>query len=268
MSSWLALAVLAALFPSAVVAGRAPKDHVWTRSDASRFPAKRITLLPVVSMNYQVGLAVGEQWLLHFIDDGHDWIPPEVCARSLSAMSPRKPDSIARMVNFAVFKRGCPDTLQVPSLTRRLQSQAVLSVRVDRWERVVESDARITTAHIGLTAALVDSAGHVLWQISGEQAQIAKYGIPQAVRGAGGIGGGTSVEVSSGGKMSTSGQLVSAPSYSTMEAPGGGPGYTAYAKSGADLAPDFQAALSALLDRWRHTFPFLPPVATGSSRAP
>ena len=253
-----AAASLAVLLLSllACLGGAAPKtqDRVQVRPGAASFPLRRIAFLPVVSLDYGAGRAVEEQWLLHFIDDGHDWVPPEISAKFMSSLSPRKPDSVLTALRAQVFKQGLPDSLRVPVVARALHSQALLSVRVDRWQRVVESDRRITTAYVELTATLVDSTGRTLWQVAGEERQSAKYGVPQMIRGSGDIGARSAREARSDNF------LLGVKSSGDVGARLGG--------GGTDLPPDFLMALTAILERWRAAYPFAHSAQSGVARAP
>jgi len=249
------MGVLGMVMATGASAGRPPADRVWTRPGADRLPIRRIALLPVVPSGAPGGNSVGEQFLLHFFQDGHDWVPPEICESALRALAPHRPDSCLRAISGQVFRHGLPDTTAVPRIAQALRSQAVMTVRVDRWERVVESDARITNAHVELTASLVDSAGRVLWRISGRQSQTAKYGVPQVTRGAGGIGGGSTVVREYGGKRGAAGRYLSVPQFQLQSSPRV-QGYTP--PTGGvrnDLGADFEAALAALLERWWLEYP-------------
>jgi len=256
LSSALASALLIAVLARGAMGVSRTADRVWIRPDAARFPVTRIAVLPVVAEDVHAGRAVEEQWLLQFIADGHDWLPSEVCGQTMRALSPRRPDSTARAIENQVFHAELPDTTGVPPLARALAAQAILTLKVKRWERVVEADPTITTAYVELAAALVDSAGHVLWRISGEQRQLSKYGIPQVVRGEGAIGGTIVEPTIQGGAMSSSGQLISAPTVLGVVGVKGGVTYqTNAAGNTGELAPDFEAALTKLYERWQAVYP-------------
>lgn len=259
----LLVLLLVSSCPSLALAAPKVTDHVRIRADASRFPLRRIAVLPVVSPGDAVARTVEEQWLLHFIDDGHDWVPPEISAEFMSALSSRKPDSVWNAIHAQVFKQGFPDTLRAPFLARVLHSQALLSIRVDRWERVVEPDARITTAFVELTATLVDSAGE------GAMADLGRTAAGGEVRRS---SGGPRRREHRGRNHARGQQGGHGAAEGVDRHRSGRHGRwqlrMGEGKLAATLAPDFRLALTALLDRWRAAYPFAHPAAASRTPAP
>lgn len=182
------LALASALASAVTLAVAAPceaarsSDRVWTRAGIAQYPLRRIAFLVVVDQAEGIARAraVEEQWLLHFIDDGHDWVPPEICEQSMRLFSRRRPDSVMSAVRNQVFRNGQIDSTGAPRLASALRSQALLTVRVDVIDRGGTWAGEIVTARVELTAALVDSAGKLLWRISGEQRRITPSGAPQS----------------------------------------------------------------------------------------
>jgi hypothetical protein len=254
------LTVLAMLVSATGSEGARPRDRFWVRPDAASFPLRRIAFLPVVSDGLDAASqAVEEQWLLRFIQDGHDWVPPEICSNFMEALARQKPDSVKNAVRMQVLRTGQPDSLRVPFLAKVLHSQALLVIRVDRWDRVVEHDARLTTATVELTASLVDSAGRLLWRASGLQHQLSRYGVPQA-----------DLPISTGGGepagfSTVQGYMYGQPHEYFTSTPGssaGIPNPQESNRASIRTGPDHLAALRTMLERWSASYPWK--VARGS----
>jgi hypothetical protein len=80
-------------------------------------------------------------------------------------------DSLTRAIRESIVRRGRVDSLMARGICRRLRVGALMSLHVDRWEQVEvefnQSGKPSTT--IAFQAALVDSAGRLLWSASGSE---------------------------------------------------------------------------------------------------
>ena len=80
-------------------------------------------------------------------------------------------DSLLKAVNGQIVKSVRVDSLDAPYLCRVMRVRALLSVRVEQFEKremeFNQSGKPITT--VNLRAALVDSTGRLLWTASGAE---------------------------------------------------------------------------------------------------
>ena len=255
---WLAMvATLLALVlaPRPAAAAKPPADKIWTRRGGVGRAIHTIALVPAAEEEPTGGVFVDDQWLVQFYEDGHDWLPAPLVRDQLRRLSTQR-DSALRAINAQILRRGRIDSVAVPVLARTLHAQALLTVRVDRWERVKESNPYLTTAYVELTAALVDSTGTLVWRISGEERETARYGIPVTASGLGQTGQPI-------GKWSKSPSSTAdipnpdAPVQQLRQNP---------SRLGKPLPPDFDVALRRLLARWGPLFPGSKLTATATSR--
>ena len=175
----LASILMAALVTLAPVTGAAPKksksgDLTWSHPEFARFGVDRIAMIPVVTYNNdlpsekQVEGVIGMS--LH--ESGYRWISAGTTRELLRALAPG--DSILKAVRQSVLTNARVDSASASNLCARLRCRALLSVRVDQWEkREIEWDqSGKPSTSIRLRAALVDSTGALLWSVaSGETAE-------------------------------------------------------------------------------------------------
>ena len=78
-------------------------------------------------------------------------------------------DSLVKALNDQLLKSPRLDSLAAPAYARMMVANALLTIRVDRYEQyqleVYQSGKPSTT--VGLTMALVDSSGRLLWSANG-----------------------------------------------------------------------------------------------------
>ena len=163
------LAGIALLAATAAPAAR-KADLIWQHPDFARFGVRSIALLPIATYDHNVQTqgTVAAAWGQQFQGKGYRWM---TTSTSMAMMRDAGGDSLIRAVGQSLLDQGRADSLQAPFLCARFHVQSLLSVRVDRWEQVpVEPDQRGKPfSTVGLTAALVDSAGRLLWRgVGGE----------------------------------------------------------------------------------------------------
>ncbi len=229
MRRWLsplcALALVGA-FASACLAGRAPKksDVIWQAADFAGFDVRSIAMLPAASFDYSVDAqrstetAIGQA----LRGTGYRWVSPLVTRGQLQRDGG---DSLATAFTQGLLKTGRVDSLDAPRFSRATGARALLTVRVDRYERMeldFTQSGKSETA-VQLSAALVDSTGRLLWTASGTEVAEGPY----QSGGAGVIG------VKSSGLNNT-------PITSQLG------------------APSYAETLSRLLTRWAPQFPARP----------
>lgn len=172
---WLALTVLVTVPTLGAAKTRGPAhDRVWTHPDLERLRPERIAILPVVSFVFlpKERAYLEDAWLQRMGGSRHAWMPAVLCRERMAATS-RRGDSLLNAIGNQVRSRGRVDSTSSPRLGRLLESQALLCLRIDRWERV---GGRI---FIDMTATLVDSTGRLLWRVSSEERLESVYGLPK-----------------------------------------------------------------------------------------
>jgi hypothetical protein len=167
-----AMSVLVLLLSLAPVVCAAPalRDTVWTCKDVASHTIREVAILPVVNVvdDARASIFVDGRLGPHFCERTRlSCILPDEARRKLERQG-RHPyaqlDSLARQVWLNVWV----DSLTAGDVARQLQVQSVLCIRIDRWERLEAWDARHMRAIVNMRSALVDSGGAVLWTASGE----------------------------------------------------------------------------------------------------
>jgi hypothetical protein len=222
----VACAVLAALI--APVAGAEPKgknvDLFWQRADFDSLRIKSIAFLPTVSFDHDLQKEQEAEDAMAQTIRGvvYRWLSPT----SVQALCKARPaaDSVWKVQRERVLKspQARIDSLAAPILCAALRVNALLSLRVDRMEKVEPewNQAGKPTTTIACHAALVDSAGRLLWTASGTETGEGQYYDPNA------------------GVQSVSGS-----------------GLSAKPKTGQMGAPEYKDVGARLFERWAQAFP-------------
>ena len=231
-----ALVVLASR-PAEAAKAKATKggDLIWTNPDYARLGVESIAILPAVTYDNDlhdervVEAQVGQA--LHGMT--YRWVGSTV-ARELVRTDPRG-DSLIKAYDEMVLKNIRVDSLAAPRYCARLRTDAVLSVRVDLFEKVEMefNQAGKPSTTVQLKAALVDSLGRLLWTASGSETMEGTYHDPSA--GAIGV------------RSST---------------------LNAQPITGQAGAPRYEEVLAKMLTRWAAHFPAPAGVAATGSPAP
>jgi len=166
----LPVLLLLSSLASAARAAPALRDTVWTCEELASHTLREVAILPVVHVvdDARASVFVENRLGPHFCWRTRlSWIMPEEARQKLLRQS-RRPyaqlDSLARQVWLKVRV----DSLTARDVARQLQVQSVLCVRIDHWERLEVWDARHMRAIVNMRSALVDSGGAVLWTASGQ----------------------------------------------------------------------------------------------------
>jgi hypothetical protein len=217
----LAVAIACVVAVAAADKGSRTTEAVWQAPDFASFDVRSIALLPAATYDaniearrlteYGVGTALR--------GTGYRWTSTLITRDQLARAGG---DSLLKALNEQLLKYARVDSLQAPFLCRATRSRALLTVRVDRFERLqLEfNQAGKPTTTVQLHAALVDSTGRLLWTASGSETAEGPYQDPSA-----GTGG-----VNASGLNNT-----------PMSNQGG--------------APSYQETLNRLLARWTPHFP-------------
>lgn len=152
-----------ALGVSADAASPVARDRLYRNSRLDGFQPARVALLPVVAVaeNHEAERLVEKMWVDLYGEAGMQWMPAEV-VRARLAQVPGERVNLAGEVDGQVWRRGEVDPAVAARVARRLGVDAVLSVRIDRWE--IADGGR---GMVELTAALIGADGTRLWSISG-----------------------------------------------------------------------------------------------------
>jgi hypothetical protein len=151
-------------------------DVIWTHPDYAGLSVSSIALLPAASFdnNLKSEKTVESQLSQALKSSGYRWISPLIAKGMLrSSMG----DSGLAAIDRDVLKLGRVDSLAAGRLCRALRVAAVMSTRVDLFEQVeVEwNQTGKPSTTVQVRAALVDSAGRLLWTASGSETAEGAY---------------------------------------------------------------------------------------------
>ncbi|HXS83329.1 MAG TPA: hypothetical protein VN896_11505 [Methylomirabilota bacterium] len=201
----LLLLALAALAASAAKKGAPSGDIAWAAPDIDRYAVSSVAMLPPATYDGSaearklVEQAVGQA----LKGSGHRWVSPFLVR---DVIIKNGGDSLAKAINDKLLKDPRVDSLDAPLLSRMFRARALLTVRVDEWERrelEANQSGRPSTS-IQLRAALVDSTGRLLWTLASNE----------TVEGAQQDAGGNVIGVKSSGLNTQAiGTVVPAPTY-------------------------------------------------------
>jgi len=164
LAGLVALAAISlALGMNADAASPESRDQLYRNSKLDGFRPTRVAVLPVVAVaeNREAERLVERTWVDLYGEAGMEWMPADA-VRARLAQAPAGPGDLAAEVADQVWHRGEVDAATATRLARRLGVDAVLSVRIDRWE--IADGGR---GMVELTAALTGVDGTRLWSISG-----------------------------------------------------------------------------------------------------
>jgi hypothetical protein len=178
------LGVLVALL-AAVPASAAPKkkgDLVATHPDYATFGIASIALLPAASYDHN---ASNEKLVEGIVGQalrptGYRWVSPSLSKDMLR--SAFGGDSALRLVRGSVIAQGRVDSLAAPALCAALRVDALLTLRIDLFEKVEMefNQAGRPSTTVQLRAAMVDSLGRVAWSASGSETMEGIYHDPES----------------------------------------------------------------------------------------
>ena len=180
----VATLLLAALATPAGSADKKVKrvDTIWVHPDLARFNIQSIAMLLPVSYdrNLQTEKLADGVWGASLRGTGYRWLGGAT-SRDLLARTPGG-DSLSLLVRNRLLENPRVDSLLAPPLCQRLRTDAVLTLRIDRWEKLEMefNQAGKPSTSVQLKAALVDSSGALLWSASGSETAEGPYHDPTA----------------------------------------------------------------------------------------
>jgi hypothetical protein len=261
----LVLALLAIVPTGAAAKRRDPRaDRIWIHPRIDGLRPSRIAILPAVSFVWLPSerTFLEDAWLQRLTGSQHVWLPAVLCRERMAATS-RRGDSLLNVIGTQIRSRGRVDSTTSMRLARLLDSQALLCLRIDRWERI--GGVAASLVYVDMTATLVDSTGRLLWRITSEERLQSVYRIPKLRPGE---------EVAQAPIVPPGPQGSSAGAYYRWRVSNerfeerlsvGRPGEVGWAMQTAGISPDFQLALSRILVRWARMFPQSPRVRVATA---
>jgi hypothetical protein len=155
---------LVALAAAATAAQAAPlaQDRLYASPGLESQRSLTVAVLPAVAVadHPEAERWVEERWVTFYAEAKTRWVPADV-VRARLAQAIDEPD-VAGAVDREVWRRGEVEPETAACLARVLGVDAVLSIRIDRWE--IADGGR---AMVGMSAALSGADGARLWSISG-----------------------------------------------------------------------------------------------------
>jgi hypothetical protein len=144
------------------------RDDLYRSARLDTHPLTTVALLPAVAVADDPGAErlVEFQWVALYGEGTTTWMPADQ-VRARLALAAGELGDLAREVNEQVWRRGEVEPRMAGRLAQLLGVDAVLSLRIDRWE--IADGGRAT---VEMTAALTHADGTRLWSISG----LAGYG--------------------------------------------------------------------------------------------
>lgn len=175
----LLLLLLALAVPAFAQKGAKKVDLFWVSPEFAAHEPRTIALLPAATYDgsaearKQAELAVGRA----LRNTGYRWMSPLITRdRLLKAGG----DSLVKALNDQLLRQPRVDSLEAPGFARSMFSSALLTIRVDRYEKLEMefNQAGKPSTTVALTAALVDSSGRLLWTASGSETAEGPYHDP------------------------------------------------------------------------------------------
>jgi hypothetical protein len=146
-------------------------DLLWTHPGYDSLAPKSIAFMPVVSYNSDLPTehAAEDAAAAAFKGLAYRWVSPRN-ALALLGVRPGA-DSVWKAQRAVLLKTGRADSLAAPILCSALRTRAILCFRVDQLEKhdLQWDETGKPSTSVEVHAALVDSAGRVLWRASGSE---------------------------------------------------------------------------------------------------
>ena len=152
-------------------------DLIWVHPQYRSLGIQSVALMPAASFDNNLksektGETIFSQALR---PSGYRWVTPTVVREVIRSVLGG--DSALTALHQAVLKSGRVDSLAAPRLCRTIRTDAVMSVRLDLFERTEPewNQAGKPTTTVQLKAALVDSSGRLVWSASGSETGEGQY---------------------------------------------------------------------------------------------
>jgi hypothetical protein len=196
-------------------------DLIWVHPHFDSLAVQSVALLPATSFdkNHRNESFVETMFAKALQPAGYRWMTSRVAREMIHATAG---DSGLAALSASIVASGRVDSVSAQRVCRLLRTGAIMSLRLDQFEQtqVDWNQSGKPTTSVRLRAALVDSAGRLLWTASGGETGEGQY--HEADAGTTGV---------SGSGLSTT---------------------PTTAQSGA---PSFEDVTTRLFDRWMRRFP-------------
>ncbi len=167
--------------PAAADKGPRKLDTFWQSPEFAAYEPRSIALLPAATYDgslearKQAETAFGQA----FRGTGYRWVSTLITRDRLFRAGG---DSLLSALNAQLLESPRLDSLAAPEMARRMMASAILTIRVDRYEKLEMefNQAGKPSTTVALTAALVDSSGRLLWTGSGAETSEGPYHDPSA----------------------------------------------------------------------------------------
>jgi len=139
------------------------RDDLYRNARLDSHPLTTVAVLPAVAVvdDPEVERLVEAKWVALYGVGTTTWMPADQVRAGL-ALAAGEPGDLLREVNEQVWRRGEVEPETARRLAQLLGVDAVLTIRIDRWE--IADGGRAT---VEMTAALTHADGTRLWSISG-----------------------------------------------------------------------------------------------------
>lgn len=163
---WAAAAgLIAGLAFAAPLLQAAKPAEVWVRDEVAKFGVDRIAMLPVATYdnNREAERTVQSEFSKALKDAGYRWLSA-TAARTLLQMGGNA-DSLNAAVREDILEDARLDSLTAIRVCAQLRVDALLTVRVDRWEKreIEANESGKPSTTVQMKAALIDKTGTLLW---------------------------------------------------------------------------------------------------------
>jgi len=186
--AWLIPLALAGLSAATATTTAADKpqgrdlDLVWEAPGLDTVSLGRIAMLPAASFDRDIRNEKMVEGMLAVAlrGSGHRWLSTTSTRTLLRTATGN--DSLLNGIRDEVLKNVQLDSLSAIHVCERLRSDAVLTIRVDRFEQVKldASQSGKPSTTVQAKAALMDARGRLLWTISGSEVGEGPYQSPSS----------------------------------------------------------------------------------------
>jgi hypothetical protein len=173
--------------PASGAKSRERADLIWVHPDIANLAVHRIALLPAASFeddlrDVKQETVVQRAFAEAFHKSGHVWTSSN---HSGDLLRQAFGNTAIDRVKKEVLESGRVDSLTAIKSCGALGTDALLSLRIDRLERIHGPDAAgKSTASAQIVAAMVDSKGRLVWRASGGETVQGPYieaqGVPRS----------------------------------------------------------------------------------------
>lgn len=164
------LLLIALAFPALAQKGARRSDAVWTSPGFAAREPRAIAMLPAATYDDNVeARRQAESAVARALRaKGYRWVSTLI---TRDRMVKSGGDSLLNALNRRLLEAPRLDSLEAPGYARLCFATALLTIRVDRFEKLEMefNQAGRPSTTVALTIALVDSSGALLWSASGAE---------------------------------------------------------------------------------------------------